>query len=107
MGGDGPQRTAWQQLAIREGNWKLLMNPDRSRIELYDIPRDRLQVDNLAKQQPELVTQLAAKLLAWHQQLPDGPRESAAGMNDYPWPGAAATTVTPLNAKKTGKKAKE
>ena len=95
------------QLAIREGNWKLLMNPDRSRIELYDIPRDRLQTDNLAKQQPELVTQLAAKLLAWHQQLPDGPRESAAGMNDYPWPGAATTTVIPLNAKKTGKRAKE
>ena len=29
------------RLAIRSGDSKLLMNPDRSRVELYHIPDDR------------------------------------------------------------------
>ncbi|MDQ3622031.1 MAG: sulfatase-like hydrolase/transferase [Verrucomicrobiota bacterium] len=75
------------QLAIRDGDWKLLMNPDRSRVELYDIPRDPMQVSNLANQHAEVVEQLAAKLLAWRKELPTGPVEPGAGKNDYRWLG--------------------
>jgi N-acetylgalactosamine-6-sulfatase len=75
------------QLAIRAGNWKLMMNPDRSRTELYDIPRDLLQVDNLAAAHPDVVAKLSDQVLAWHRQMPDGPRDSNAGSNAYPWPG--------------------
>jgi arylsulfatase A-like enzyme len=73
-------------LAVREGNWKLLMNPDRSRVELYDIPRDPTELLNLAERQPEVVGRLAEKLLAWQKTLPAGPVEPAAGKNDYRWP---------------------
>lgn len=79
------------QLAIRDGAWKLLVNPDRSRIELYDIPRDPMQVDNVAGQNPEVVTRLAEKVLAWQRGLPPGPVDATAGRNDYPWPGRPAT----------------
>jgi arylsulfatase A-like enzyme len=74
-------------LAIREGNWKLLINPDRSRVELYDIPHDPTQLSNLAEQKPDLVDRLAKQVLAWQQTLPAGPTDAAAGNNTYPTPG--------------------
>jgi N-acetylgalactosamine-6-sulfatase len=73
-------------LAIREGDWKLLLNPDLSRVELYDVPRDLMELNNLADRRPEVVKDLAAKALAWQKTLPPGPIEPAAGRNDYPWP---------------------
>ena len=96
------------QLAIRDGGWKLLMNPDRSRIELYDILRDRMQVDNVAAQHTEVVTRLSEQLLAWQTQLPEGPRDPSAGLADYPWPGSfsESTTSTGAAARKKAKKGK-
>ena len=76
------------QLAIRDGDWKLLVNPDRTRTELYDLGRDRLQVDNVATQHPEVVARLSDRVIAWAKELPPGPRDASAGQNDYPWPGA-------------------
>jgi hypothetical protein len=82
------------------------MNPDRSRTELYDIPRDPLQAENLATAHPDVVAKLSGQLLGWHQQLPDGPRDSSAGMNAYPWPGDATRKVAPaeVGSRKKGKK---
>ncbi len=80
-------------LAIRSGPWKLLMNPDRSRLELYRIPEDPSEEDNLAALHPEIVEKLAAELLSWHHTLPPGPVESAAGRNDYPWPSSDASQL--------------
>ncbi len=73
-------------LAIREGKWKLLMNPDRSRTELYDIPKDPTELDNLADQHPDIVKGMSQKVLEWQKTLPSGPIEQAAGSNAYPWP---------------------
>lgn len=75
------------RLAIRDGDWKLLMNPDRSRVELYDIPRDPTQLHNVAPEHPEVVERLAAQLLRWSQSLPPGPADPGAGEMRYPWPG--------------------
>ncbi|MBC8218624.1 MAG: sulfatase-like hydrolase/transferase [Planctomycetes bacterium] len=66
-------------LAIREAKWKLLMNPDRSRIELYDIPKDPTELDNVAEKQPEVVKQLSQKVLKWQKTLPPGPIEQLRG----------------------------
>lgn len=74
-------------LAIRDGNYKLLLNPDRSRIELYDIPSDPTQLTNIAEKHPDVVNRLASKLLAWNQTLPEGPIDPGAGKAVYPWPG--------------------
>jgi len=73
-------------LAIRDGKWKLLMNPDKSRIELYDIPNDPGEMDNLAAQNPDVVRRMSEKVLAWQKTLPKGPVEPLAGSNAYPWP---------------------
>jgi arylsulfatase A-like enzyme len=73
-------------LAIRDGRWKLLLNPDRSRVELYDIPADPSELANLSDKHPDIVARLAEKSLAWQKTLPEGPIEPAAGKNAYPWP---------------------
>lgn len=73
-------------LAIRDGDWKLLMNPDRSRVELYDVPRDPTELQNLAVRQPKVVARLSRPLLEWRNSLPPGPVRPSAGRNDFPGP---------------------
>jgi N-acetylgalactosamine-6-sulfatase len=73
-------------LAIRDGKWKLLINPDRSRVELYDIINGPMEVDNLASEHPDVVERLAVPLMEFHRSLPEGPIHPQAGKNSYPWP---------------------
>ncbi|MCP4263018.1 MAG: sulfatase-like hydrolase/transferase [Planctomycetes bacterium] len=73
-------------LAIRDGNWKLLMNPDHSRIELYDIVKDPTELDNVVDRHPDIAKKLSQQLLEWQKTLPSGPIEEVAGSNAYPWP---------------------
>ncbi|MCC7341993.1 MAG: hypothetical protein IT170_13000, partial [Bryobacterales bacterium] len=76
-------------LAVREGNWKLLLNPDRSRVELYDVPKDPSEMNNLAMQQAAVVKRLSAQALAWQKTLPRGPVDPDAGKTTYVWPRSA------------------
>ena len=71
-------------LAIRDGDWKLLFNPDGSRVELYDIPRQPMELHSQADKHPDVVARLRATALAWQKTLPDGPRTEHPGSLDYP-----------------------
>jgi N-acetylgalactosamine-6-sulfatase len=75
------------ELATRDGDWKLLMNPDRSRIELYEIRRDPTQLNNVAEHHADVVARLSEPLLAWSKTLPEGPRDPGSGQINYSWPG--------------------
>ncbi|MDA2938026.1 sulfatase-like hydrolase/transferase [Acidobacteria bacterium AH-259-A15] len=57
-------------LAIREGRWKLLINDDGSRLELYDFDTGANERGNLADRHPEVAKRLSEKLLAWRSSLP-------------------------------------
>ena len=57
-------------LAIRKGDWKLLCDFDGSNAELYKIPEDHGEKNNLAEQHPELVKELKAEVMAWHEYMP-------------------------------------
>ena len=74
-------------MAIRDGEWKLLANLDRNRVELYNIPEDPMEVNNRASQEPKIAAILADRLTSWHHELPEGPCDPKAGSNEYPWPG--------------------
>jgi N-acetylgalactosamine-6-sulfatase len=59
--------------AVRDGDWKLLTGPDRSRVALYNIPRDPEERHNVAAEYPRVVDRLAEKVLAWGKTLPPEP----------------------------------
>ncbi len=62
-------------LAAREGRWKLLVNADGSRLELYNLEQSIAERENLAKKHPEVARRLSEKLLAWRRSLPVLPGE--------------------------------
>ncbi|WP_293312004.1 sulfatase-like hydrolase/transferase [Pedobacter sp. UBA5917] len=57
-------------LAIRSGEWKLLMNSNGSDIQLYNINKDKKESNNLAAAEQKTTAELKKKLLAWWQSLP-------------------------------------
>ena len=63
----GPLIDKSPKLIIREGNWKLLMHPDGSGIELYDLSSNSLEVDNLAESRHEVKERLVRRLLQWKE----------------------------------------
>lgn len=63
-------------LAIREGNWKLLMNFDGTSVELYNMETDFLETKNVASEKPELTEKLKTKLLNWRNSMPKLPQAS-------------------------------
>jgi arylsulfatase A-like enzyme len=58
-------------LALREANWKLLLNSDGAGAELYNLPTDRSESHNLAADHPDLVRRLSDQLLTWRRSLPE------------------------------------
>lgn len=61
------------RLAVRDGRWKLFCDFDGSDVQLYDIPTDREERNNLAAGNAGVVDRLKASLLAWKKTLPEGP----------------------------------
>lgn len=59
-------------IAVRDGPWKLLTNRDGSRVELYDIPRDPSETNDLASVNPEIMKRLSRLALDWKATLPPG-----------------------------------
>lgn len=56
-------------LAMRAGNWKLLVNDDGSGTELYNLAADPSEQIDVAGQNAKLVNDLRPKLLAWRAGL--------------------------------------
>lgn len=57
-------------LAMLEGNLKLLINADGTGAELYDLLTDPNESRNLASGRPEVTSRMSAAALAWRQSLP-------------------------------------
>ena len=57
---------------MREGKWKLhLGSRPGGEIELYDLSVDPSESRNVAKEHPEVVAGMTAKLNAWVAELPE------------------------------------
>jgi N-sulfoglucosamine sulfohydrolase len=57
-------------VAMREGPWKLLVNDDGSRGELYNIVADAGETQNVAAREPEVTQRLTKVALGWRKSLP-------------------------------------
>ncbi len=58
------------ELAIRDNQWKLLVDPDGKRVELYRPVDDPAERHNQADQHPDVVGRLKAIVLQWQRTLP-------------------------------------
>lgn len=68
--GKATQPDYWPRLAVREGDWKLVMEYDKSRMELYNIADDRSEKKDVAAGHPEIVARLSKLALDWKATLP-------------------------------------
>ncbi len=100
--GNHAKEANWPELAVREGDWGLLMTENGRRVELYDVIKDRAQQDNRAAAQPERVAALIRDLRAWKATLPPTkPQTGGAAAPSRPprkkGATAAKKTTTPTN----------
>lgn len=57
-------------VAIRDGDWKLLINADGTQSELYDLHKDPGETTNLAETEKATAERLKKAALAWRKALP-------------------------------------
>ena len=57
-------------VAMREGNWKLLANAVGTGAELYDLATDPNETKNLAAEKSELTASLSKTAVTWRKSLP-------------------------------------
>jgi N-acetylgalactosamine-6-sulfatase len=69
------------RFAVRDGDWKLFTNADRSRVELYNIPRDPEERNDVAAEHAEVANRLAEVVLEWGRTLPPGTEVKPAKEN--------------------------
>ena len=58
-------------VAVREGDWKLLINADGSDATLYNLHSDQRETTPLNDKFPEKTKELSEKALAWRRTLPE------------------------------------
>ncbi len=59
--------------SIMDGKWRLLVNGNFEVLELYDVGADPLEKDNLKSSNPQVASELLAKLQTWQATLPEQP----------------------------------
>lgn len=57
-------------LAMRDGRWKLTMNPDGTKLELFDLVADIAETTDVSAANPQIVARMKENLLKWHATLP-------------------------------------
>lgn len=57
-------------LAVRDGRWKLLVNYDRSDLQLYDLETDMSESQNVATAHPKITKRLVSAIFDWNAAMP-------------------------------------
>jgi len=91
----------WPRLAVRDGDWKLVMTDDAQRVELHHLIHDRAEANDVSKDHPEIVTRLTQLALGWKATLPTAPNPECFSKQAIPakprlaFSGAAGSNVPP------------
>lgn len=63
----------WNERAMRDGNWKLVLNkPNSEAAQLFDLSQDLGEKVNLANRHPERVEQMRTSLADWKRDVANG-----------------------------------
>jgi N-acetylgalactosamine-6-sulfatase len=96
----------WPRLAVREGDWKLLLTDDGKRVELHHLSRDRAESEDVSNDHPDIVARLSKMAIEWKATLPTAPNPECISKQPLPAKsapvksGAKSSKVTPeLRAK--------
>jgi N-acetylgalactosamine-6-sulfatase len=68
--GDKKNPNFWPDLAVRDGDWKLVTTFDGRQVGLYNLKTDRAEAKDVAKEHPADVTRLTKLVLDWNATLP-------------------------------------
>ena len=86
----GPDaKTRWPDIAVRDGDWKLMLWEDGTHPELYDLAKDERERTNVAADPPRFVERLTLQALAWRKTLPV-PKLPGASLPGAPAPGTTS-----------------
>ncbi|MEM9857278.1 MAG: sulfatase-like hydrolase/transferase [Bacteroidota bacterium] len=85
MGNWGRSLNDSPRLVIRDGDWKLLMNPDRSRVELYNLEEDRNETENRARYEKDILADLENKLMTWWKDEVPNPEKAPTTSGQIKW----------------------
>jgi arylsulfatase A-like enzyme len=65
----GPKKKPFPDLAIREGDMKLLVFRDGSGAELFNVRNDPNETTNLAGEKPDVVKRMSEAVIAWDKSI--------------------------------------
>ncbi|WP_146526528.1 sulfatase family protein [Novipirellula artificiosorum] len=71
--GGATQDENWPSLGVRDGRWKLILNKELGKRELYDMEKDWAEKVDVSQQNPEIVQKLVQQLDVWKKSLPQAP----------------------------------
>ena len=91
----------WPRLAVRDGDWKLLLTADAKRVELYRLTDDRAEATDVAKNHPDVVARLTQLVLAWKATLPTQPDPACISTADRAEAKPKAKTPTAASPQKS------
>jgi arylsulfatase A-like enzyme len=57
-------------VAVRDGDWKLLVNASGTGAALYDVAADPRETTNLAARHPDVAKRLTEMALTWRKSVP-------------------------------------
>ena len=83
----------WPRLAVRDGDWKLLLTADGKRAALHQVTTDRAEAKDVASQHPDIVARLTQRALAWQATLPTTVDPAFVSATDRAAPSAAPATA--------------
>ena len=73
----------WPRLAVRDGDWKLVMTHDSKRMELHQLTSDQDESNDVAKDHPQIVARLSRLALEWKASLPAQPDPGCISTVDH------------------------
>jgi arylsulfatase A-like enzyme len=82
--GPNAEPDLWPRLAVRDGDWKLVIGQTAERVELHNLANDPHERQNQASKEPDRVAHLSKMAIEWRNSLPADPPEDCISKQELP-----------------------